>query len=137
MFKRSLVCAVAATSLALLVGCSKSEKSSASTETQAGAQAAPFDAAQAKEVFNARCAACHGPEGMGNGPGSVALNPKPRNYHDKAWQTKVTDEDIRKTITYGGAAVGKSPMMPANPDLESKPEVIEGLLRIVRGFGKS
>src|SRR5690242_1634708 len=109
MFKRSIVCAIAATSLALLAGCSKSEKSGASTETQAGAQAAPIDAAQATEIFNARCAACHGQEGMGNGPGAVALNPKPRNYHDKAWQAKVTDQDLRKTITYGGAAVGKSP----------------------------
>jgi hypothetical protein len=26
--------------------------------------------------------------------------------------------------------------MPASPDLDSKPEVIEGLVRIVRDFGK-
>jgi mono/diheme cytochrome c family protein len=96
-----------------------------------------IDEAQAREIFAARCAACHGNQGLGDGPGAVALNPKPRNYHDKAWQTKVTDTDIRRTITYGGAAVGKSPMMPANPDLEAKPDVVEGLVRIVRDFGKS
>lgn len=94
-----------------------------------------IDSAAAKEVFNTRCAACHGPEGLGNGPGAAALNPKPRNYHDKHWQAKVTDEDIKKTITYGGAAVGKSPMMPASPDLDGKPEVVAGLVKIVRDFG--
>jgi hypothetical protein len=92
--------------------------------------------AEARTMFNTRCATCHGTEGKGNGPGAVALNPKPRNYHDKAWQAKVTDDDIRKTITYGGAAVGKSPIMPASPDLDSKPQVVDGLVKIVRDFGK-
>ena len=107
------------------------DKSSAGDNVQGA-----IDAAGAKEVFNSRCAACHGPEGFGNGPGAAALNPKPRNYHDKSWQSKVTDDDIKKTITYGGAAVGKSPMMPASPDLDSKPEVVAGLVHIVRAFGK-
>ena len=48
----------------------------------------------------------------------------------------MTDEQIRKTIVMGGAAVGKSPMMPASPDLDSKPEVVEGLVKIVRKFGR-
>ena len=48
----------------------------------------------------------------------------------------MTDEDIKKTITYGGAAVGKSPIMPASPDLDSKPLVVEGLVKIIREFGK-
>ena len=47
---------------------------------------------------------------------------------------RLTDEQIKKTILYGGAAVGKSPIMPASPDLESKPEVLDGLVKIVRGF---
>jgi mono/diheme cytochrome c family protein len=87
-------------------------------------------------MFNTRCATCHGPDGRGNGPGAITLNPKPRNYHDKEWQAKATDEDIRKTVIYGGAAVGKSPIMPASPDLDSKPEVVDGLVRIIRDFGK-
>ncbi len=136
--------------LGALAACNKGSESTQAaptsektTTTQAVAENAPsggggaIDNAKAKEIFNTRCATCHGTEGRGNGPGAVALNPKPRNYHDKDWQAKVTDEDIKKTITYGGAAVGKSPMMPASPDLEAKPEVIEGLVQIVRGFGKS
>ena len=35
----------------------------------------------------------------------------------------------------GGAAVGKSPIMPASPDLDEKPEVVEGLVKLVRKFG--
>jgi mono/diheme cytochrome c family protein len=93
------------------------------------------DNSAAKEIFGSRCAACHGPQGRGDGPGAVALNPKPRNYHDRAWQAKVTDDEITKAITYGGAAIGKSPMMPANPDLDAKPEVVAALVRIVRDFG--
>ena len=87
----------------------------------------------AEELFKTRCAQCHGQDGKGNGPGAAALNPKPRNYTDPAWQAKVTDEDIKKTIVYGGAAVGKSPNMPANPDLEGKPE-LDGLVKVIRGF---
>jgi hypothetical protein len=48
----------------------------------------------------------------------------------------VTDDEITKAITYGGAAIGKSPMMPANPDLDAKPEVVAALVHIVRDFGK-
>lgn len=104
-----------------------------STQTTAAAGKADMNAA--REVFNSRCSACHGTSGKGDGPGAAALNPKPRNYTDKAWQSTVTDEQIKKTIIYGGAAVGKSPIMPSSPDLDSKPEVVEGLVKIVRGFG--
>jgi mono/diheme cytochrome c family protein len=129
--------------------CSKSEapapsESHASTQAAAPVQTVAATAsdngpstAQAKEIFNSRCAACHGADGKGNGPGAITLNPKPRNYHDKAWQAQVTDEGIRKTILYGGAAVGKSPIMPASPDLDSKPQVLDGLVKLVREFGKS
>ena len=90
---------------------------------------------EAREVFNSRCATCHGTEGKGNGPAAAALNPKPRNYTDKSWQKTVTDDQIKKTITMGGAAVGKSPIMPASPDLESNEATLDGLVAIVRQFG--
>jgi len=37
---------------------------------------------------------------------------------------------------YGGAAVGKSLQMVANPDLQAKPGVVAALREIVRTFGK-
>jgi cytochrome c551/c552 len=93
------------------------------------------DLTAAQALFNERCVVCHGSDGRGNGPASGALNPKPRNYTDTAWQGSVSDDQLRKTIKLGGAAVGKSPLMPASPDLDDKPEVVEGLVRIVRKFG--
>ncbi|MBK7771984.1 MAG: c-type cytochrome [bacterium] len=87
-------------------------------------------------MFNTRCAACHGQFGRGDGPGAAGLNPKPRNYADAAWQSTVTDEEIEKAIVYGGAAVGKSPQMVANPDLQAKPGVVAALREKVRSFGK-
>jgi len=92
--------------------------------------------AEAQQIFATRCSVCHGLEGRGDGPGSAALDPKPRNYHDKEWQGVVTDEEIRQAILYGGAAVGKSPSMVANPDLTSKPEVVAALTQIIRRFGE-
>ncbi|HTU63226.1 MAG TPA: c-type cytochrome, partial [Polyangiales bacterium] len=91
----------------------------------------------ADTVFSTRCATCHGQDGKGTGPAAAALNPKPRDYSDAEWQKSVTDEQIKKTIIEGGAAVGKSPLMAPNPDLANQPVVLEGLVKIVRGFGKS
>lgn len=119
--------------------CSKSDKSPSATGTNEGpakATAAKVDMAKAHETYQARCSACHGANGRGDGPGAAALNPKPRNYSDKSWQAAVTDEQIKKAITLGGAAVGKSPIMPASPDLDEKPEIVDGLVQVVRGFGR-
>jgi cytochrome c553 len=94
------------------------------------------DRAEAETLFTTRCAACHGLDGTGNGPGAAALNPKPRNYHDAAWQQATTDEEIEKAIVMGGSAVGKSFLMAANPDLQSKPGVVAALREKVRSFGQ-
>jgi mono/diheme cytochrome c family protein len=91
--------------------------------------------AKAKQIFRDRCVPCHGATGQGDGAASASLNPKPRKYADKEWQASVTDEYIEKIIKFGGAAVGKSPAMPNNPDL-SDPAVISALKDIVRAFGK-
>jgi cytochrome c553 len=146
MHRNALSCFAVLASIAALAACNKSapaaddtpssEPATTTTTTQAVAEGNAVSDAKAREIFNTRCATCHGAQGRGDGPGAITLTPKPRNYHDKAWQAKVTDDDIKKTIQYGGAAVGKSPMMPASPDLDSKPEVIEGLVKIVRNFGK-
>lgn len=92
-------------------------------------------AAKAKQIFRDRCVPCHGAVGQGDGPASATLSPKPRKYADKEWQASVTDEYLEKIIKYGGAAVGKSPAMPNNPDL-SDPAVVTALKDIVRSFGK-
>jgi len=92
--------------------------------------------AEAKEIYENRCTVCHGAGGKGDGAGSAALDPKPRDFTSKEWQAEVTDEHLTKIIIYGGAAVGKAPTMPANPDLDAKPAVVAELVKHVRGLGQ-
>ena len=106
---------------------------SANTPVDVGSASA---VAAAKEIFANRCTPCHGSSGGGDGPASAGLTPKPRNFTDAAWQKSVTDEHIETIIQYGGAAVGRSPMMPANPDLTSKPDVVSELRKLIRTFAK-
>jgi cytochrome c5 len=123
----------------LCSACSKTETPApAPTPEKAAPSAAQAPAAvateSAEDVFKNRCTPCHGTTGHGDGPASAALNPKPRNYTDVEWQKSVTDDQLKKTILYGGAAVGKSAVMPSQPDLESKPVVLDGLIKIIRDF---
>lgn len=141
-------------STSMFVACGKNEKPPAPLEgattgqesgprpTTGGSAAAPGgggggDAmAAAQQMFGTVCAACHGADGTGSGPAAASLDPKPRNYRDAAWQASVTDEQIKQIIVQGGQAVGKSPMMPANPQLKDQPEVVDALVKIIRGFAK-
>lgn len=91
---------------------------------------------EANQIFETRCTTCHGPEGRGDGPASKGLTPPPRNFHDPEWQKSITDAYIEQIIQYGGAAVGKSPAMPSNPDLMSKPEVVTALRERLRALGR-
>jgi hypothetical protein len=48
----------------------------------------------------------------------------------------VKDDYIESIIKFGGAAVGKSPGMPPNPDLVPKAELVRALRQHVRGLAK-
>jgi mono/diheme cytochrome c family protein len=87
---------------------------------------------EAERIWSTRCANCHGDKGMGDGPGALIGNAKPRALADSGWQAKVTDEHIAKVIVQGGHAVGLDRAMAANPDLADKPEVVRALVQIVR-----
>lgn len=148
MRSKTVLSLVVLAAVAMVQGCSsddsgttKSAKSSKSKKGKAAATATASSSdipaaaiADADSVYSTRCATCHGATGRGDGPGAANLNPKPRDYSDEAWQKTVTDEDIEKTIVYGGAAVGKSPLMVANPDLQGKPDVVKALREKVRAF---
>ena len=88
------------------------------------------------QVYTFRCQSCHGIDGNGLGRVAGYLNPKPRDYTDATWQASVTDDEIRKTILLGGQAVGKSATMPGQPQLKQQPEVLDGLVKIIRGFAR-
>jgi cytochrome c553 len=99
-----------------------------------GGQGAAMDKAQ--KMFATVCATCHGMEGRGDGPAAASLNPKPRNYTDPKWQASVTDDQLRETILKGGQGTGKSAMMPGQPQLKDEPEVLDALVKVIRGFGQ-
>lgn len=129
MFLRPILLIVGAAASGLLaLSCGGGEPDAPAISAEAMA------AAQAK--YDTLCSTCHGKTGIGDGAAATALNPKPRNYTDKAWQKSVTDEYLAKAIVGGGPAVQKSALMPPNPDLADKPEVVRGLVAIVRGFAK-
>ncbi len=103
---------------------------SAAAPTKPGARALT----EAKALYQSLCSTCHGTTGHGDGPGAGPLDPKPRSFADSVWQASVTDDHIKRAVTLGGAGVGKSPMMPAQPALKGQPATLAALVQIVRGF---
>ncbi|HEY4059211.1 MAG TPA: cytochrome c [Kofleriaceae bacterium] len=99
-----------------------------------GAEGNRSPSEEAHVLFDQVCATCHGANG--DGKGQVDLPQKPQDYTNAEWQAKVTDDEIKKIIVEGGAALGKSPMMPAQAQLKDKPEVVAELVKIIRGFKK-
>ena len=71
-----------------------------------GSSGDPAAVAEAKTVWKDKCVTCHGDRGRGDGPGAMALDPKPRSFADPRWQMQTKDERIAKVIVEGGAAVG-------------------------------
>lgn len=58
--------------------------------------------ARGKALFAQNCATCHGAEGLGDGAAGKGLNPKPRNFAEKAaWKNGTRVEDIYKTLDEG------------------------------------
>jgi mono/diheme cytochrome c family protein len=86
-----------------------------------------------QQKFEQFCAACHGINGKADGPAAVALNPRPRNFTDVAWQEKTDDARIIHVITNGGASVGLSPTMAPWGGVLSQDEIKE-VLKWVRHF---
>jgi mono/diheme cytochrome c family protein len=106
-----------------------------SVACSSGGSAVSAEARQeATTIFSQRCTPCHGTNGAGDGPASQGLTPPPRDFREPAWQDSVDDAHIANIIRGGGAAVGKSPAMPPNPDLADKTEVVNALVEHIRGL---
>jgi mono/diheme cytochrome c family protein len=91
---------------------------------------------QASEIFENRCAACHGMEGRGDGPAAANLKPKPADFHSPKWQKSITNDRIARAIVHGGGSVGVSNQMAPNPDLENQPAAVAALVERIRNWGK-
>ena len=122
---RSLVIAISLTLAALAGACGQTSPPPPSGQLS-----------KAQVMFNRVCAECHGADGGGNGPIADSFTPKLSNYTDPAWQASITDAEIKRLILKGGANLGKNPAMPSNTLLKDRPEVLDGLVEVIRGFGK-
>lgn len=123
-----LLCAI----FLMAAGCD--EKSGAQGDVWKGVSAERRK--KAKRVYEVRCAPCHGETGAGDGPEAKKTNPPPRSFHDAKWQKAITNATIEKSILGGGAATGKSVVMPPNPDLRDRPKLVEALRAYVRSLGR-
>jgi mono/diheme cytochrome c family protein len=85
-----------------------------------------------EQLYQQRCAPCHGPDGKATTPTAQALNPKPRDHTDGAFMNQLSNEHLLKVIKQGGPAVGKSPIMPAHTDLNDKQ--IQDIIAFVRSL---
>ena len=100
--------------------------------TPAVTLAAQGDMEAGKQLYQQRCAPCHGPDGKATTPTAKALNPKPRDHSDGGYMNKLSSDHLHKVIKQGGPAVGKSPIMPPQTDLND--QQIQDLIAFVRSL---
>ncbi len=55
-----------------------------------------------KEIYERKCAICHGIKGDGKGPNSAGLNPKPANFRDPHGERMTDGEHFWKITTGRG-----------------------------------
>ncbi len=66
-----------------------------------------------KKTFEYYCSPCHGTKGKGDGTFfTIDLKPKPRNFTDREYMKKRTDDQLIKSIAEGSKAVDKSNLCP-------------------------
>ena len=70
-----------------------------------------------------QCAACHGPQGKGDGPQGAMFKAADLGRED--WQSRVKDEEIAATIVNGKGRM---------PKFELPEEVVVGLVARIRSF---
>jgi cytochrome c oxidase cbb3-type subunit 3 len=100
-----------------------------------GISLASGNAGQGKALYDRHGASCHGAGGKGDGAAAAALNPKPSNLSDKTAMAKLKDTDAFNVIKQGGAAIGKSPLMPPFAGA-LKDNEIHDLVAFVRSLSK-
>jgi cytochrome c oxidase cbb3-type subunit 3 len=71
------------------------------------------DSLETQRKYKAYCAECHGRYGQGNGPTSMILEMKPRDFGDCDRMARISDQLMSDVIRNGGYANGLSADMPA------------------------
>ena len=95
-----------------------------------------FKSQKGNSLYQHRCAACHGEQGMGDGSAAEYLYPKPRDFSLGMFKftsspsgSLARDEDLINTIKYGLAGTG----MPGWETVLTDSQ-IQSLVPIIKGF---
>jgi mono/diheme cytochrome c family protein len=72
--------------------------------------------AQGKQIYDDKCAACHGAAGKGDGPAAAALNPKPVNLTDKNFMQTLPIDCQFFVIAEGVRGTGMPPWKALGDD---------------------
>lgn len=101
------------------------------------------DADAGAALFVAQCSVCHGPNGSGDGPGAIALNPKPRDFRDGTFYLDANannetgeDADLARVILEGPGAFGGSTAMTGWKNAFSEDEVRD-VIAFIRTLARS
>lgn len=87
-------------------------------------------------VYEHYCQICHGEHGQGDGFNSALLSIPPRNFADRTFWKRATEQKLTKTIAEGGKSVAKSNLMPAwGHTLDA--EKIQDVIAYLRTFAAS
>jgi mono/diheme cytochrome c family protein len=62
----------------------------------------PEQLSEGSQLYSQQCASCHGPDGRGDGPAGLMLNPKPRDLTKlEGWNKGSRLSDLFRTLTVG------------------------------------
>ncbi len=92
----------------------------------------PEAIAQGRKIFAARCASCHGADGLGNGEAGKALSPSPALLAYMIRRPIAVDEYLLWTISEGGAQFGTE--MPAFKDTLPQDDIWRVVAYMRAGF---
>ena len=82
-----------------------------------------YQQAQGKRIFYQQCVWCHADTTPAGPSNRSSLTPVPPLLNDGAVLNAESDENMRNIVTLGGAAMGKSPMMPPYGRMLSAEEI--------------
>ena len=76
----------------------------------------PPDLRSGAALYQTYCAACHGPQGYGDGPAGVNLDPAPSNFHDHQRLDQRSIYGLYSTITLGVQGTGMASFRTLSED---------------------
>jgi mono/diheme cytochrome c family protein len=91
--------------------------------------------AEGAALFAATCATCHGETGMGDGPASVGLDPKPAALADQEMMQTMSDSYLFWRVNEGGAMEPFNSAMPSWKAVYGEDQIWK-ILAFVRTLGE-